>query len=64
LPQVDSIVADARLDVCDGSYIAIVMKKGRGQIAAVCERSHAVGAESHPSKNEGGHPATRPFSSV
>jgi len=50
LQQVDSIVADGRLDVCDASYIAFVMKKGRGRIAAVCERSHAMGAESHPSK--------------
>jgi hypothetical protein len=33
LPQVDSIVADVRLEVCDASYIAFVMKKGRGQIA-------------------------------
>jgi len=45
--QVDSIVADWRLEVCDGSYIAAVM------IATVSERSRAVGAESHPSKNEG-----------
>jgi hypothetical protein len=29
LPQVDSIVADGRLEVCDGSYIAFVMKRGR-----------------------------------
>ena len=26
-----SIVADGRLGVCDGAYIAFVMKKGRGQ---------------------------------
>ena len=62
LLQVGSIVADERLDVCDALYIAFVMKKGRGQIAAVSERSQAVGAESHPSKNEGW--GTRPFFSV
>jgi len=26
-----SIVADGRMDVCDGSYIAFVMKKDRSQ---------------------------------
>src|ERR1019366_6508701 len=30
-----SIVADGRLEVCDGAHWAFVMKKGRGQIAAV-----------------------------
>ena len=56
LLQVDSIVADGRLHVCDASYIAFVMKKGGGQIAMVSERSRAVGAESRPSKLKGGAP--------
>ena len=58
--QVDSIVADGRLDVCDGAHCAFVMKKAKGQIAAVGERLRAAGAESYPSKDEGwGTPATK-----
>ena len=54
LPQVDSIVADVRLEVCDASYIAFVMKKGRDQIAAG-QREISSGADvgSHLSKSEG-----------
>jgi len=60
--QVDSIVADGRLDVCDGSYIAFVMKTGRGQIAGVRERSQAAGAEYRPSGNEERGPRRAVFS--
>ena len=38
LLQVDSIVADGRLEVCDGSYIAFVMKTGRGKILGVASK--------------------------
>jgi len=42
LLQVDSIVADGRLDVCDGSYIAFVMKKVNGPAQAKLGRGTLV----------------------
>ena len=58
LPQVDSIVADVRLEVCDASYIAFVMKKGRGQILGVASKGCDING---PAQAELGRGTLRTF---
>ena len=61
LPQVDSIVADGRLEVCDASYIAFVMKKGRRRIARSAKDHKRWAQNPTLQKTKGGAPGKNPY---